>query len=39
MTTNAAEAPIILLCERLAVATLGRDAEWRTDDDDRYVCR
>jgi hypothetical protein len=37
MTTNGAEAPIILLCERLAVATVGRDAEWRTDDDDRYV--
>ena len=37
MTTDGAEAPIILLCERLAVATLGRDAEWRTDDDERYV--
>jgi glycine/D-amino acid oxidase-like deaminating enzyme len=37
MTTTDVHARVIVLCERLTAATLGRDAEWRTDGDDQYV--
>lgn len=37
MTTDGAQALLVLLCDRLAAATLSRGAEWGIDADDRYV--
>lgn len=37
MATIDTRAPVIMLCERLAAATVSRAAEWRSDSEDQYV--